>query len=111
MPFIWNDETYWERYKKSGKVQAKVFLPMLILSVFIWSMLETNLVFSDLLFISFMSAVWFFSLINIYFQFPNAKIPDYYSKEAQTLMYIILFLVTSFGVYFIYTTLGVKIIV
>ena len=111
MPFIWNDDSYWERYKKSTKIFIKIIVPISIINILFWYIWTNGVLFSNIILLGMVSGAWFFTLINIYFQFPNAKIPDYYPKWVQTLMYIIHFLVASFVFYFIYTTLGVKIII
>ena len=106
MSFIWEDSTYWERYKKSAKVQVKILIPILISNLLFWFILCYKSSFLDILLISFISGIWVFSLINIFFQFPNAKIPDYYSKTAQTGLYIGHFLIASIAFYFIYHELN-----
>ena len=96
MPFIWNDDTFWERVKKELKVNFIVLLPLFILNLLGWLIFTFDkITFSDVILLSVMSTGSIFTFINIFFQFPNGNIPDSYSKEGKTAMYILQFIVVS----------------
>ena len=94
MPFIWNDKTYWKRYKENAKIQAKIVLPAFIVSFILWKIfLNSNVPLIPILFVSLHSAITFYAFIGIFYLFPNPSIPDTYSKSAQRIMFIIMFFV------------------
>jgi len=97
MPWIWNDQTFSDRYKKETVVLRKILFPLFLINTFVWIIfIFHDVKIYEILLIVFASTIWIYTLINIFYQFPNSKIPDWYSKWAQTLLYIIHFLIASF---------------
>ena len=104
MPFIWNDKTYWERYKKSFSI-FKLFIPIYILSasiVFILFEVKINEIFL----LALVSSLSIITFIDIFMQTLSPGIPDSYSKWGSNIMYIMYFLVsTSVALYIFYKVL------
>ena len=104
MPFIWNDRSYWKRYKASLKIAFKVFLPMLIMSLLLWTLfLNRSIELTHLLLVSVLSAGIPFTLIGMFKQYPNPGIPDTYPQWGKNLMYIGQLLAGCFGLYIVLT--------
>ena len=104
MPFIWNDKTYWKRYKESTKIQAKVFLPIFIVSFILWKIyLEDATKLIPIILVSFLSAGTVYTFISIFLQFPNERIPNIYSPLNKRLLYIGHFFVACLGLYVVIT--------
>lgn len=95
MPFIWNDKTYWKRYKESAKIQAKTLLPMTIISFILWKIfLNEEIHEFAIFFLSLFSGGTIYAFMGIFKLYPNPGIPDTYSPFAQRLMYIVMFIVS-----------------
>jgi len=102
MLFIWNDKTYWKRYKESTKIQVKVLLPVFVISFILWKIfLGDDVKLIPILLVSFLSAGVVYTFISIFLQFPNERIPDTYSSLSKKLLYIGHFLAVSFGLYIV----------
>jgi len=104
MPWIWNDKTYWKRFKENSKLQLKLLLPMTIISFFLWNSFidikDVKLI--PLILVSVSSAGIVYTFISIFKEFPNERIPDTYSPFARKMLYIGNFLIAVFAfLYFI----------
>lgn len=102
MPFFWNDETYWERYKESFQL-FKLLIPLLLASCCFWLFLfKDDYPAKDLFLLSGVSGLTVFAFINIFKQYPNAGIPDDYPQWGKNLMYIGQFLVGAIVFYLLF---------
>jgi uncharacterized membrane protein YfcA len=100
MPFIWNDKTYWKRYKVNAKIQVRIVLPAFIVSFLLWRLfLDDSISLISIIFVSFLSAGTFYTFLGIFLLFTNPAIPDTYSKVGKRVMFIIMFLVSSIVLY------------
>ncbi len=102
MPFIWNDETYWDRWKSSNKIFFKVTIPavvgcFMIISIFMYDTLS----WLEIFIISVPIVFLIETFVDIFLQLPHPKIPDTYPKWAQTVIYIVFFLVACFLFYMV----------
>jgi len=98
MPFIWNDKTYWKRYKESRKSELKILLPLLIISFILWYVFLNDTISIFLIaIVSFFFAGSIYAFMSIFKEFPNSDIPDTYSFVGRKFIYIIQFLAAIIG--------------
>ena len=99
MPFIWNDKSFGKRLIGEANALIVVFLPIMVLNFIFYTFLMPSLVKEGLLWTIFISSAWFYTFINMFFQFPNSNIPDSSPKWWQTILYIVHFLIASLAFY------------
>lgn len=99
MAFIWNDKTFWDRYKKGFKV-FKLFIPIFIvcvISIYFSYALEVKKLFL----FSFVCALTIVTFIDIFIETPNPGIPDTYSSWSKKLMYVSYFFLSLIVTYLV----------
>jgi len=83
MPFIWNDDTFFDRISESSKYKKFFYLPFTA-SLFLWLALIGNSVhIVKVIMISLATAAIVYSVFDIFLKFPNFKVPDYYHPYAK----------------------------
>lgn len=103
MGFIWNDKTFWKRYKEGSKIEFKILYPLWIISFLIWFYLFKNEIeWKYLSGLALLSGLSIFTFIDIFKQYPHPNIPDTYSSFSKTFMYIGHFLITFIGFLYLY---------
>jgi hypothetical protein len=101
MRLFWNDVTFFKRLKIETLIIVKIFLPMFIVSSFLWFFFITkDIELIELIILSFLSSGIVYTFINIFLQFSSANIPDSYNKYEKTFMYLGQFIFSSVGLYF-----------
>jgi multisubunit Na+/H+ antiporter MnhE subunit len=106
MPFIWNDKTYWDRYKQSTKIQLIFFTPLIVISLILW-FLFTDLGVIKTFILAFFTALTIFTFLDIFLKFPNDGIPDNYHKSIQMLFRIVYFVASSIFLFVLIKKYGI----
>ena len=98
MPFIWNDKTYWKRFKASGKSELKILLPLIIISfILYYLLLKDSVAIMLIAILSFFFGGSIYTFLSIFKEFPNSDIPDTYSSSSRKFIYIIQFAAAIIG--------------
>ena len=103
MPFIWSDETFFERVRKQNKYDKLYFFPVLMISfVFFSFFLYEKLGLVKILFMSLILASVFSSFMSLILQLPNFKIPEDYHPYAKTAIRMVQFIVNLIIAYYVW---------
>ena len=106
MPFIWNDDSYMDRLNFERKKFWKIDIPLYLVSLIVWSFFVFEKVnIWELFVLALASSMLIYHGVNMFLQLPHLKIPDSYSKEIRTLLYIVVFLFSA--LFFYIVTVGI----
>ena len=90
MPFIWNENNFWDRYFSSMKYYLFVFIPLFLISMIFWYLFKgTAVSILQLMIISFTTGIAIYSFLGIIYVFPNANIPNHYHLNIKRLLYLV----------------------
>jgi len=102
MGLFWNDKTFWDRVKFGNKSFFIIDIPLYMVSLIVWGLFIFNDVsFFTLLILAIPTYMVVYGFIDIFLQLPHFRIPDTYSKEARTFLYVVNFLIACALFYFV----------
>jgi hypothetical protein len=102
MAMFWSDKTFWNRVKFGNKSFLSIDIPLYVVSLIVWSFFIFNdISFLALLILAIPTYMVLYGFIDIFLQLPHYRIPDTYSKEVKTFLYIVNFLIACFLFYFV----------
>ena len=101
MPFIWNDETYFERLKKNKKSEYIFFLFFVIYLIGWYLFKGEDLKLKSIAIIALMSSLLTLSLVQLFLKSRLPSIPDTYSKIGKHSMRFFFVVVNSLGLYWL----------
>ena len=98
MPFFWNDETFWDRIKFQNKKDNKITIPIFLgISLLLYAFVKITLL--ETIFIAMFFSFSIVSFVDMFVQAPHFRIPDTYSSQIRTILYILNFLIAILGLY------------
>jgi len=102
MPFIWNDPTFWDRFKAESRYEKYFYITVILFIAGAYFILEEHIPFLHKAVFAFSLALSLYTLAGLIFKLPNSKIPDYYSPSVQTLFRLLFFLISVLIVFYLW---------